>query len=62
MAETVAGAAAEMIKTDRAAEQDYHVVAEELRKQAARFLVVIDEIDRRALGAEDAREHAYVRS
>jgi predicted KAP-like P-loop ATPase len=48
IAETVSGAAAEMIKTDRTAEQDYHVLADELRKQTTRFLVIIDDIDRLA--------------
>jgi predicted KAP-like P-loop ATPase len=46
IAETAAGAAAEMIKTDRTAEQDYQLLAKELRKQTTKFLVVIDDIDR----------------
>jgi hypothetical protein len=46
MAETAASAAAEIIKTDRTAEEDYRLLADELRKQQTKFLVIIDDIDR----------------
>jgi predicted KAP-like P-loop ATPase len=46
IAEQAASGAAEWIKTDRTAEEDYRTLAAELRKQRSKFLVIIDDIDR----------------
>jgi predicted KAP-like P-loop ATPase len=46
IAETAADFAADMIKTDRTAEEDYRLIANELREQKTKFLVIIDDIDR----------------
>lgn len=46
IAEHAASAAADFIKADRTAEQEYRLLADELRQQDKRFLIVIDDIDR----------------